>query len=151
MAADRGPRAERVRAALLGVVAVGAVLVPLTRDLRHDSFPLSNYPMFTARRPQVTTFERAIGVAADGTERVLSPEQTGGTVEVIHAAQTIYDAIQGGYAGDLCAEIAGRIDVDDHVAAVLVVTERFEIVRALRADDPEPVDREVHARCEVGL
>lgn len=141
--------AERVRAVLVGAVALGAVLVPLTRDVAEDSFPLSNYPMFTARRPQVTAIERTIGVTADGEERVLPPEVSGGTVEVIHAAQTIVDAIRAGDADELCAEIASRIGSDDEVAEVLVVTERFDVIAALQHDDPEPVDREVHARCEV--
>ena len=98
---------ERVRAAFVGIVAVGAVLVPLWRDVSHDSLPLSNYPMFTARRSQVTSIERAIGIADDGSEHVLGPELTGGTVEVIQAAQTIFDAIHAGSAAELCAEIAG--------------------------------------------
>jgi hypothetical protein len=147
----RGPRAEQLRAALVGIVAVGAVLVPLGRELGADSLPLSNYPMFTARRAQVTSIERAIGVAPDGTEHVLSPELTGGTVEVIHAAQTIVDAIRAGEADDLCAEIAGRVagTNDERIAEVIVVRERFDVVTALDDDDPEPVDRHIHARCEV--
>jgi hypothetical protein len=142
---------ERVRAAFVGIVAVGAVLVPLWRGVEHDSLPLSNYPMFTARRSQVTSIERAIGVADDGSEHVLRPQLTGGTVEVIHAAQTIVDAIRAGSAADLCLEIAGRVaDAGDHrTAAVLVVTERFDVVSALRATAAEPVERAVHARCEV--
>jgi hypothetical protein len=142
--------AERVRAVLVGAVALLAVLVPLTRDVAEDSFPLSNYPMFTARRLQVTTIERAIGVTADGDERALSPAVIGGTVEVIHAAQTIVDAIRAGAADGLCAEIAGRIDADGDVVEVLVVTERFDVIGALQDDEPQPVDREVHARCDVG-
>lgn len=142
--------AERVRAVLVGVVAVGAVLVPLRRELREDSFPLSNYPMFTARRSQVTTIERTIGVASDGTERVLGPQLTGGTVEVIQAAQTIFDAIHGGTADALCAEIAERVGpVDDGPVEVVVVTERYDVVAALSADHAEPIDRQVHARCDV--
>jgi hypothetical protein len=142
---------DRVRAAFVGIVAIGAVLVPLWRDLEHDSLPLSNYPMFTARRAQVTSIERAIGVADDGSEHVLAPELTGGTVEVIQAAQTIFDAIRAGSAADLCIEIAGRItdSGDDDTAAVLVVTERFDVVAALRAADTEPVERRVHASCAV--
>jgi hypothetical protein len=146
-----GSRAEQLRAALVGIVAVGAVLVPLWRDRSEDSLPLSNYPMFTARRSQVTSIERAVGVTADGAEHVLAPELTGGTVEVIHAAQTIFDAVRAGSSGELCAEIAGRVAAsgDDRTTEVVVVTERFDVVAALSADDPEPVDREVHARCEV--
>jgi hypothetical protein len=151
-------RTERLRAALVGIVALGAVLVPLARgDPADDSLPLSNYPMFTARRSQVTSIERAIGIADDGSEHVLDPQLTGGTVEVIHAAQTIFDAIRAGTAADLCAEIAGRVaDSDDHTdsgdtrtAEVIVVTERFDVVAALRAADAEALDRTVHARCEV--
>jgi hypothetical protein len=151
MPGKRGPRAEQLRAAVVGIVAVGAVLVPLGRDLGADSLPLSNYPMFTANRAQVTSIERAIGVAPDGTEHILSPELTGGTVEVIHAAQTIVDAIRAGKAEELCAEIAGRVaDSDDEgIAEVIVVRERFDVVTALDDDDPEPVAREVHATCEV--
>jgi hypothetical protein len=143
---------ERVRAALVGIVAIGAVLVPLTRGKpADDSLPLSNYPMFTARRAQVTSIERAVGIAEDGTEHALAPELTGGTVEVIHAAQTIVDAIRGGTAGDLCAEIADRVAGagDADTAVIVIVTERFDIVAGLRVDDPEPVARDVHARCEV--
>lgn len=148
---DRGSRREQVRAALVGVVAVGAVLVPLWRDLDQDSLPLSNYPMFTVRRPQVTSIERAIGIAVDGSEHVLAPELSGGTVEVIHAAQTIVDAIRAGSADDLCEEIAARVaDSDDErTTDVAIVTERFDVVAALRTDDPQPMDRRVHARCEV--
>ena len=38
---------------------------------------------------------------------------------------------------------------DEETTEVVVVTERFDIVAGLRADDPEPVDRAIHARCEV--
>jgi hypothetical protein len=151
MPVDRGSRAEQLRAALVGIVAVGAVLVPLGRDLGADSLPLSNYPMFTARRAQVTSIERAIGIAADGTEHVLGPELTGGTVEVIHAAQTIVDAIRAGQADELCAEIARRVaeSGDADTSEIIVVRERFDVVSALDDGDPEPVTREVHATCEV--
>ena len=144
-------RAEQLRAAVVGIVAVGAVLVPLGRDLGADSLPLSNYPMFTARRARITSIERAIGVAPDGAEHVLTPELTGGTVEVIHAAQTIVDAIRGGTADALCAEIADRVAESGgaDTIEVVVVTVRFDVVAGLRADDPEPVDRRVHAHCEV--
>jgi hypothetical protein len=113
--------------------------------------PLSNYPMFTARRAQVTSIERAIGIAPDGTEHVLSPELTGGTVEVIHAAQTIVDAIRAGEADELCAEIASRVaeSGDADTTEILVVRERFDIVASLDDENPAPVDRRVFSRCLV--
>lgn len=135
---------------LVAVTIVAAVLVPLFRGEHHDSLPLSNYPMFTADRDETADFRRAIGVAADGTERSLPPMITGGSIEVVHAARTLTRAIATGTAAELCAEIAARAatagggDIE-----VLVVTEHYDIVEALRAADPQPTSREVHARCDV--
>jgi hypothetical protein len=127
-----------------------AVLWPLGRDLRHDSFPLSNYPMFTHDPARTTGFVRAVGVAADGTESVLSPELSGGTVEVIHAAQTLATEVRRGRAGGLCAEIAARVErSDSDLVEILVVTERYDIIAGLRADAPTPIARDEHARCAV--
>ena len=138
------------------MAVVGAALVPLLRGEHHDSLPLSNYPMFTAARDATADFRRAIGVAADGAERALPPIVTGGSVEVVHAARTLTRAIGTGRAAELCAEIAARLADDDRgadngtaVVAVLVVTEHYDIVTALRAADPQPLGRELHARCDV--
>ena len=53
----------------------------------------------------VMVFQAADGFGKGGSEHVLAPELTGGTVEVIQAAQTIFDAIRAGAADDLCTEI----------------------------------------------
>lgn len=141
---------ERWRAVAVAVVAVVAVLYPLTRVLTRDSFPLSNFPMFTHDPNDVTGFQRAIGVTADGTEVVLSPQLAGGTVEVIHAAQTIATALRRGLGDELCVEIAERVAGSGSPAIeVLVVTDRFDIIDGLRTDDPQPIDRDVHVTCEV--
>ena len=145
-------RRELVRAGIVAGVAVLAVLSPLGRTRRQDdSFPLSNYPMFTHNPRDTTGIERAVGVTTAGDEVRLSPELSGGTVEVIHAAQTLTNAVRRGEAGDLCIEIAGRVADSDlaDVIEVVVTTDRFEIVEGLRSDDPQPVERVVHARCEV--
>jgi hypothetical protein len=143
---------EFVRAGIVAGVAVLAVLSPLGRTRRQDdSFPLSNYPMFTHNPNDTTGIERAVGLTADGDEVRLSPELSGGTVEVIHAAQTLTNAVRRGEAAELCVEIAGRVAASGltEVAEVVVTTDRFEIVEGLRSDDPQPVERVVHARCEV--
>ena len=107
--------------------------------------------MFTHNPGDTTGIERAVGLTAAGDELRLSPELSGGTVEVIHAAQTLTNAVRRGEAAELCAEIAGRVAGSDlvEVVEVVVATDRFEIVDGLRSDDPQPVDRVVHARCEV--
>ena len=39
--------------------------------------------------------------------------------------------------------------IDTRTAEVIIVTERFDVVAALRAADAEGIERKVHARCEV--
>jgi hypothetical protein len=151
MTAPAGSR-EFVRAGFVAAVAVLAVLSPLGRTRRQDdSFPLSNYPMFTHNPRDTAGVERAVGFTAAGDEVRLPPELSGGTVEVIHAAQTLTNAVRRGEAGELCIEIAGRVSDSDltDVTEVVVATDWFEIVDGLRSDDPQPVERVVHARCEV--
>lgn len=134
----------------MAVTALIAVALPLGRPLVRDSFPLSNFPMFTHDPPPVSEFLRAVGVRPDGLETVLSPELIGGTVEVIHAAQTLSNALRAGRAEEMCDEIAGRVvGAGLDVVEVLVVTDSFDIVEGLRADHPAPVDREEHAACAV--
>lgn len=132
------------------VAAVIAVLLPLGRSFERDSFPLSNYPMFTHDPAAVSGFVRAIGVTADGTDVVLSPELTGGTVEVVHAAQTLTTALRQGRADELCVEIADRVAASGRdLVHVLIVTDRYDIVDAMRSDQPEPVGRDEHVACAV--
>lgn len=136
---------------VVGVVGVLAALWPLTRELRHDSFPLSNYPMFTSDQPEVTSFVRAVGVRDDGTEDVLPPMLSGGTVEVIHANRTLNRALREGRGDEMCTEIADRVGRDrSDVVTVLIVTETYDVIDALRADEPVPVERTVRAECPVG-
>ena len=143
-------RATGVRAAVVGAVAVLAVLLPIVRGRGDDSFPLSNYPMFTRDQPGETTFVRALGINAGGVEQVLPPEVAGGTIEVIHANRTLRQAVRDGRAPELCAEVAARALVSaPDVERVLIVTERYDVVVALRAERPEPVSRDVRAACEV--
>jgi hypothetical protein len=141
---------EVVRASVVGGVAVLATLFPLLRDEPHDSFPLSNYPMFTSAQPATTSFVRAVAVAADGSQDGLPPEIAGGTVEVIHANRTLRRAVREGRAAEMCEEIAARAAAaSPDVVEVLIVSERYDVIDALRADDPDAVSRTVHARCQV--
>lgn len=71
--------------------------------------PAVELPMFTHNPRAVAGFQRALGVTADGDEVVLSPQLAGGTVEVIHAAQTFATALRQGRGDEPCAEIAERV------------------------------------------
>lgn len=139
-------------AVVLGAV-VAAVLWPLTQPRADDSFPLSNYPMFTAAQPRLTSVHRAVGIDARGAERILPPRLAGGTSEVMHANRTIQRAVADGSADRLCREIAGRVAPDrsfGDVDAVAVVVERYDAVAAITVSRPAPEDRRVVAHCAVG-
>ncbi|HEX7097509.1 MAG TPA: hypothetical protein VF183_16615 [Acidimicrobiales bacterium] len=137
--------ARRLVAYGTALVAIVAVALPAFTD--RDSFPLSNYPMFSYDRGRVASFDTALGVLADGSTERLSPRLIGGGYEVIHAAQTVSKAIRAGDAEGLCAEIAARAAGDDFVA-IQVVTERYDTIRWFEGDET-PIDRRVHATCEV--
>lgn len=142
----------RVRAVVIAVAALAAVLWPMVRQPPVDSFPLSTYPMFTRLRPQVTTIDLAVGLDADGRDVRLDPHLVGGTIEVIQAVATVGRSIATGTAADLCAEVAERVAAAggrEHITGIAVVTDSYDVVDALAHDAP-PQHRHVHARCEVG-
>src|SRR5437773_2327725 len=60
---------------LSSLVMIGAVLWPVQQNWRkppHDSFPLSYYPMFSAKREAIETFHYLVGRDAEG-KRYLIP------------------------------------------------------------------------------
>ena len=140
----------RVRAVVVAVAALFAVLWPVVRQPQVDSFPLSTYPMFTHVRPRVTAVDVAVGVDRTGRDVPLDPGLVGGTIEVIQAAATVGASIRHGTATELCEEIAGRVAGGGRteVVEVVVVTDRYDVVAALTDGAPQ-AQRSVHARCEV--
>jgi hypothetical protein len=126
------------------IAAVVAVALPgLTDD---DSFPLSNYPMFSYDRGRVTSFDTAVGITEQGEVERLSPRVIAGGYEVIHAAETVSKAILSGDADELCEEIAERASGD--YDRIEVVTETYDTVRWFDGDHT-PIARELHASCET--
>jgi hypothetical protein len=130
----------------ISLVAVAAVALPGFTD--RDSFPLSNYPMFSNDRGRVANFDTAVGIDDAGEVERLSPRRISGSYEVIHAASTVTKAIRSGDAGALCREIAARAR-DDGFARIEVVTEAYDTVGWFEGDET-PAARRVHATCEVG-
>ena len=130
---------SRTRLALaVSAVALLAVLWPLTRSVRHDSFPLSNYPMFTSDQPATTTFVRAVGLDADGHEEVLGPELSrrdgGGDPRQPDAATGPCAKGEPGRCAARSPTGWRRTGAD--IVTVLIVVERYDVVDGLRSDDP---------------
>ncbi len=137
-------------AVVVSVVFAAAVVSPLFRSPPRDSYPLSNYPMFSQRLEAVNDVRTAVGRDATGERELLSPLLIAGSDEVMMAVQDVGDAVRAGEADALCRDIATRVAGSgrDHLAAVEVVTERHHAIDYFRGAR-DPLGAEVHARCEV--
>jgi hypothetical protein len=129
----------------VSAVAILAVAAPGLSD--RDSFPLSNYPMFSYDRGRITALDTAVGVTTDGTQERLSPEVIAGGYEPIHASQTVSKAIRAGDAAGLCREVAVRAE-GDGLMRIEVVTETYDTIAWFDGDET-PLRRVVHASCET--
>ncbi len=131
---------------------IAAVVSPALRDPPADSFPLSDYPMFSHGRPTPRMeLTHALGVRADGTRVPLPPLVSSGNREVLQSMMTIHYAVFSARRQAFCEEVAGRVaeapELRD-VRAVELATSTFDAVRYFEAS-PAPIRRTVHARCEV--
>lgn len=120
---------ERHRAGWVSAVLVGATLVPLLqyrrpREERVDGFPLSWYPMFSARRRRWTTVGYAVGIDAAGTRRRL-PSAALGPAGLNQVRRQLNRSVREGRAGEYAAAVARRLP---QVRGCAEVT-RVEIVR----------------------
>ena len=129
------------------VAVLVAVLLPALRS--RDSFPLSTYPMYANERDGIETLPAAVGVDARGERKRLSTGTIGRTDDPLIATSLLRNAIRGGRADALCAEIARRAPAG--IVAVEVAEERIDLVEAASGDEGDEgvLDRTVRARCEV--
>jgi hypothetical protein len=142
---------ERVHAAVLGTLVLGAVLYPLVRDPPRDGFPLSNYPMFSAHKDEPTArISHVIGVSREGRHRPIGPDLVG-TDEVMQSHQTIKVAVQRGESAALCERVAARVAEDESSAdieSLEVRTDVYDVFEYFEGDRTARHTR-VHARCAV--
>jgi hypothetical protein len=138
--------AGRAWAVVLGLVVLLGVFPVITR---RDSYPVSDFPMFSSRRTATETVDTAVAVSGESVWR-LDPRLIAATDEVILAAVTVSKALGAGTADLLCADIARRVAHRGPAGAeqIEVVTERFDAVRWYEGDRT-PLSRTVHATCEV--
>lgn len=128
-----------------------AVVSPLWRSPRADSFPLSTYPMFSAPRERVHLDVAQI-VDRDGALRPV-PAHLLGSDEVLQSAATLADAVRRGEgaAARLCqrvaGEVAGEASLRDAVR-IEIARQLWEPVSAL-VGAREPLERRVLTRCAV--
>ena len=139
---------ERAKVYLISIAFAAAVALPMFGSPRHDSFPLSTYPMFSGRQSPEADVPHAVAIAEDGTRRVLPPDAILND-EVIQAFETLRQAISQGPESTraLCERIAKRTGKPGDTT-VQIVTDHYNAIRYFEGDE-QPIRSTVHASCEV--
>ncbi len=117
-----------------------------------DSFPLSNYPMFSKLRNRVETLPRAISVYKDGTQQVLSPRLFG-TDNTMQAISILSRAVRQGDQAQiaLCQQLARHPDLrqaNQGAEEVQIVLATYDVLQFLESAAP-PLKQQTLARCQV--
>ena len=147
------PTAEEARwrlwAGAVALVLTAAILWPLVPD--EDSFPLSNYPMFSTPKTTRAKIYHVVGFTPDGRGMPLSPSMVD-TDEIMQAYQTVKLAIRGGRAQALCEDSAKRVETSDDFADVTRLEVRIDVFDAVRywEGDRSTERTRIIAKCEVG-
>jgi hypothetical protein len=134
MSYDSWPDVERTRAALLAVAVLGAVLYPLRQyarpaDQRVDGFPLSYYPMFTARRSRRKELHFVIAEDQYGGRRYLPYRLlgAGGLNQVRRQLNRVVDSNRAaGFAAALAERVAAERGFED-VTRVAILRGTFDL------------------------
>ena len=121
-------------AALASVAMIGAVLWPIQENWRknpHDSFPLSYYPMFSAKRGRIETFNYLVGHDAKG-KRYLIRHSFAGHGGLNAVRRQINKKVREDRADDVARLVAKRLeDREDgkwsKIVKVDVVTGRYAV------------------------
>lgn len=132
---------------LISIVVLAVVLWPAVSPDHSDGFPVSNYPMFATARSRVNLFHTAVGVDSDGREVTLDPRTIGGSIEAVHAMETVRFAIADDTTDELCVEITRRLGGRHaELAWIQVRTDTYDAVGWF-AGHEEPIASVVHSRC----
>lgn len=148
------PAPDSRRTAWIRLVVTGLLLGAVWRPAlpgAEDGFPFSTYPMFGYAQSGETVVETVVGVEADGRRRPLTPWHVAATTRTKQALATARAAVRRGQTLPLCREVAARLvqrPLPTTFVAVEVVSDTW---RTLDVIEPGagPLDRQVHARCEV--
>jgi hypothetical protein len=155
-------QSDRPWAYLVSGVVLLAVLWPLFS--REDSFPLSNYPMFSRPRGQPVLFS-VVASSSDGAEWSV-PSALVGSDEVLQTKVLIQRAVDGGRKAmaELCGSVARRVGgqalnrdpraASSNTAAerpefVDIVSRRYDPVQYFVAG-PSPIEEQRLHRCPIG-
>jgi hypothetical protein len=92
----------------LSLLVIAALLRPLLEHRRpepRDSFPLSHYPMFSAKRPKRARLTYLVGIDSAG-QRTCLPYRCAGVGGLNQVRRQINRAVREGRVDDLCEAVA---------------------------------------------
>lgn len=141
------------------LISIVVVLGVIPYALERDSFPHSNFPMFSSRRTTIESVDTAVAVSEDGArQQRLTPTLISGSDEPVTAAVTVSRAIDRDGVDALCRDIAARVvraepswladAVGGRLVEIEVVTETHDALRYF-AGDRTPLRRDVHGSCPI--
>ncbi|MBA3610966.1 MAG: hypothetical protein H0W54_06065 [Rubrobacter sp.] len=144
---------EKAFAGAASLLTVCAVLWPVVQNWREkpkDGFPLSHYPMFSARRSKSASVTYLVGLGAGGGRHPL-PYTYAGTGGLNQVRRQINRVVRGGKADTLCRIVAVKVAREERLADVVtvqVVTGRYRLTDYF-AGKKDPLSEVVHASCSV--
>ncbi len=139
----------------LSILMLGAVLRPIIEYWRkkpRDSFPLSPYPMFSAKRTHSAKVTYVLGFDAEGTRHLL-PYLYVGTGGLNQVRRQLRRNVSRSKAETVCQAVAAKIARRSSGPYRDLVTVQI-VTGAYRLDDyfkgiTSPVSEQVHASCDV--
>jgi hypothetical protein len=147
-------RSKRM-AALASVAMIGAVLWPIQENWRkdpRDSFPLSHYPMFSAKRKPIETFNYLVGHDEQG-KRYLVQHSFASEGGLNSVRRQINRMVKKKRADDVAKKVAKRLAERESgkwskIVDVSVVTGRYHVDDYFHGRK-EPVSEKIRASCAV--
>jgi hypothetical protein len=143
-------------AGLFSLLMIGATLSPIVENWREkpkDSFPLSYYPMFSAKRSENYQANYLVGLDARGNRHLIS-HKFAGSGGFNQTRRQINKVIREKQADALCRSIADKVARADkppytQIVTVQIVTGSFRFEDYF-AGNKTPLSERVRASCRVG-
>ena len=122
------------------------------RDKPHDSFPLSYYPMFSAKREAIETFYYFVGLDKDG-KRYFIPHSLAGDGGHNAVRRQIAKMAREGKADDVAQAVAKRLAARQtgkwsKIVSVSLVTGRYAVDDYFHGKK-DPVSEKIRATAQV--
>ncbi|MDQ3772776.1 MAG: hypothetical protein M3343_11910 [Actinomycetota bacterium] len=133
---------------------VTCVLAPLRHNWGKrpvDGFPLSYYPMFSAKREATAKVTYLVGLDGRG-DRIKIPYKCAGSGGLNQVRRQIRRAVRRGHSEELCARVAREVrrrNSFKEVVTVQVVTGTYHLDDYFSGRNRQPLKEKLHASVPV--